>query len=97
MAKIIYSDEARADIMNITMFYLSEFGEETADKVINSILDRIEVLADFPESGSETGNVKLNNVGIRKIVSENYIALYSYERDNKFIYIHHIYRDRQNY
>lgn len=97
MVNIIYSDEANADIINITMYYLTEFGEETADKVINSILDRIEVLADYPESGSETHSVRLNNAGFRKVVIESYVAIYSYETDTNNVYIHHIYRDSQNY
>lgn len=97
MANIIYSDEANTDIINIAMYYLTEFGVETADKVITSILDRIEILADYPDSGSETPNVRLNNAGFKKVVIENHVAIYSYDKEKNNVYVHHIYRASQNY
>lgn len=60
----------------------------TATKVSDYILNTIERLEDFPDSGSITPDTWLNEQGYRMIISKKHIAIYRKIDDT--IYTHHI-------
>ena len=65
-----------------------QFGVETALKVSNHILDTIERLERFPDSGSLIPDEWLNQQGYRMIICEKHVAIYKKIED--VVYIYHI-------
>lgn len=63
------------DLKKIEDWYLIQFDLETALKVSNNILDTIERLETFPDSGSLTPDDWLNEMGYRMIICEKHIAI----------------------
>lgn len=76
------------DLKQIEDWYLIQFGVDTALKVSNHILDTIERLEMFPDSGSQTPDAWLNSMGYRMIISEKHVAIYRKLKDT--IYVYHI-------
>ena len=76
------------DLKRIEDWYLVQFGVETALKVSNHILDTIERLERFPDSGSLIPDEWLNQQGYRMIICEKHVAIYKKIED--VVYIYHI-------
>ena len=83
------------DLKQIEDFYRVQFGEQTALKVINHILDVIERLEQFPESGSLIPDLWLNDQDFRMIICQRHVALYR-EIEN-VVYIYHVVDTRTQY
>ena len=76
------------DLKRIEDWYLVQFGVETALKVSNHILDTIERLERFPDSGSLIPDEWLNQQGYRMIICEKHVSIYKKIED--VVYIYHI-------
>mgnify|MGYP001094475370 CR=1 FL=1 len=76
------------DLKRIEDWYLVQFGVETALKVSNHILDTIERLERFPDSGSLIPDEWLNQQGYRILICEKHVAIYKKIED--VVYIYHI-------
>jgi len=76
------------DLKRIEDWYLIQFDVETALKVCDSILDAIERLESFPDSGSLTPDEWLNQEGYRMIICKKHVAIYR-QIDN-IVYVYHI-------
>ena len=76
------------DLKKIEDYYLIQFDSETALKVSEHILDTIERLEKFPDSGSVTPDTWLNEQGYRMVICKKHIAIYRQIKDT--IYIYHI-------
>lgn len=76
------------DLKKIEDYYLLQFGVETAIKVTDSILNSLERLAFFPESGSLTPDKWLNHQGYRRVICERYVSIYRQIGDT--VYVYHI-------
>ena len=86
--KIEILPTAWEDLKQIEDWYLVQFGVETAIKVIDHILDAIERLALFPDSGSLTPDAWLNRQGYKMIICKKHAVIY--RQIEKNIYIYHI-------
>ena len=76
------------NLKSIEDYYAIQFDAGTAIKVVNSILDAIERLEVFPDSGSLTPDPWLNEQGYRMVICKKHVAIY---RDiGEEIYIYHI-------
>ena len=64
------------DLKRIEDWYLLQFDADTAIKVSSHILDTIERLEQFPDSGSLTPDQWLNNQGFRMVICRKHIAIY---------------------
>ncbi len=64
------------DLKKIEDYYLLQFGVESAMKVTEQILDSIERLESFPDSGSLTPDRWLNEQGYRMVISKRYVSIY---------------------
>ena len=73
------------DLKRIEDWYLVQFGVETALKVSNHILDVLERLETFPDSGSLTPDEWLNQKGYRMVICEKHVAIY--RQIEKIVYI----------
>ena len=71
------------DLKKIEDYYILQFDVQTALKVSDHILDTIERLEQFPDSGSATPDDWLNEQGYRMVICKRHIAIYrviSYRR-----------------
>lgn len=84
--KVEILPSAWEDLKEIEDYYLIEFDAETAWKVGDSILNAIERLEDFPDSGSRTPDTWLNEQGYRMVVCKKHVAIYKVIDGSVFIY-----------
>lgn len=88
VCKVKILPTAWEDLKKIEDWYLIQFGVETALKVSDNILDTIERLEQFPDSGSLTPDNWLNNMGYRMVICEKHVAIYKRIEDE--VYVYHI-------
>lgn len=74
------------DLKRIEDWYILEFDINTALNVIDHILDSIERLEQFPDSGSMTPDKWLNDRGYRMVICAKHVSLYKRVEDTIFIY-----------
>lgn len=86
--KIRILPSAWEDLKRIEDYYLIQFDIETALKVTDHILNTIERLESFPDSGSRTPDTWLNEQGYRMVICKKHVAIYRQVKD--VIYIYHI-------
>ena len=73
-------------LKRIEDWYLIRFDIETALKVSDHILDAIERLERFPDSGSLTPDKWLNDMGYRMVICEKHVAIYRMITETVFVY-----------
>lgn len=76
------------DLKRIEDWHALQFDVETALKVSEHILDTMERLEDFPDSGSLTPDEWLNQKGHRMVICKKHIIIYKLIKDR--VYIYHI-------
>ena len=76
------------DLKSIEDYYAIQFDVDTAIKVSDSILDAIERLESFPDSGSMTPDPWLNEQVYRMIICKKHVAIY--RKISETIFIYHI-------
>ena len=76
------------DLKKIEDYYLLQFGAESAIKISDLILDGIERLERFPDSGSLTPDKWLNEQGYRMVISQRYVSIY--RKIDDVVYVYHI-------
>ena len=74
------------DLKVIEDWYLIQFDVDTSLKVSNHILDAIERLSDFPDSGSMTPDKWLNKQGYRMVICGKHVAIYRVIKETVYIY-----------
>lgn len=88
ICKIKILPTAWEDLKSIEDSYLVQFGVETSLKVSNHILDAIERLEEFPDSGSMTPDEWLNKQGYRIVICGKHVVIY--KRVVGIVYVYHI-------
>lgn len=88
ICKVEILPTAWEDLKRIEDWYLIQFNMETALKVSDHILDSIERLENFPDSGSLTPDEWLNQQGYRMVICGKHVAIY--RQIKKTVYIYHI-------
>ena len=83
------------DLKKIEDWYFINFDVETAIKVSDHILDGIERLGDFLDSGSRAPDDWLNEQGYRMMISGKHVSIYRVVKD--IVYIYHIADTRTEY
>lgn len=76
------------DLKKIEDYYVLQFGVESAIKVTDQILNSIERLESFPDSGSLTPDKWLNEQGYRMVIWQRFVSIYRQIEDT--VYIYHI-------
>ena len=76
------------DLKKIEDYYLLQFGVESAMKVTDHILDSIERLKAFPDSGSQTPDQWLNQKGYRMVIWQRFASVY--RQIGEIVYVYHI-------
>lgn len=76
------------DLKRIEDWYAVQFDVDTAIKVSDHILDAVERLEQFPDSGSLTPDAWLNQQGYRMVICKKHVAIY--RKISQTVYIYHI-------
>ena len=76
------------DLKQIEDYYLIQFDVDTALKVSDNILNAVERLELFPESGSLTPDNWLNEMGYRMVICEKHVAIY--KKIGEVVYVYYI-------
>lgn len=76
------------DLKRIEDYYLLQFDVESAMKVTDQILNSIERLEKFPDSGSLTPDKWLNEQGCRMVIWQRFVSIYRQIKDT--VYVYHI-------
>lgn len=88
ICKIKILPTAWEDLKYVEDWCLVQFGAETSLKASNHMLDAIERLEEFPDSGSMTPDEWLNHQGYRMVICEKQVVIYN--RTDEIIYVYHI-------
>ena len=83
------------DLKQIVDHYVIQFDAETAMRVTSYILDTIERLKTFPNSGSMLPDDWLNGQGYRMVICKKHVAIYRLIEDT--VYIYHIANTQTEY
>lgn len=83
------------DLKTIEDYYTAEFSVDSAIKVSDSILDAIERLESFPDSGSFTPDEWLNEQGYKMIICGKFVAIH--RQIGNEIYVYHIANTKTEY
>ena len=86
--KIEILPSAWEDLKQIEDYYVIQFDTETAIRATNHILDTIERLETFSNSGSMLPDDWLNGQGYRMVICKKHVAIYRLIEDT--VYIYHI-------
>lgn len=93
--KVEILPSAWEDLKAIEDYYLIQFDVQTSIKVSNHILDVIERLEEFPDSGSMTPDEWLNQQGYRMVICKKHIVIF--KQVNSVIYVYHIADTQREY
>ena len=74
------------DLKGLQDYYYWKFGKQSAENVIDNILNAMDSLTLFPEMGSELPDEELNDLGFRMLVVEKQIIVYKMVSSSIFIY-----------
>lgn len=83
------------DLKKIQDWYTIQFDAEIAFSVLDKILTTIDRLEKYPDSGSQTPDAWLNELGYRMVICEKHVAIYKIIR--YVVYIYHIADTRTDY
>ncbi len=93
--KIEILPSAWENLKQIGDYYVIQFDAETAMRVTSYILDTIERLKTFPNSGSMLPDDWLNGQGYRMVICKKHVAIYRLIGDT--VYIYHIVNTQTEY
>ena len=93
--KIEILPSAWEDLKQIEDYYVIQFDTETAIRATNHILDTIERLETFSNSGSMLPDDWLNGQGYRMVICKKHVAIYRLIEDT--VYIYHIANTQTEY
>lgn len=88
ICKVEILPTAWEDLKRIEDWYALQFDVETALKVSEHILDAMERLESFPDSGSLTPDEWLNQKGYRMVICKKHVIIYKQIKD--MVYVYHI-------
>ena len=95
MCEIKILTPAWNDLERIAGMHLSQVGVQSAKKVTDGILDRIELLGTFPYGCSTVPDEGLSERGYRMAIYKKYLIIYRVIDD--VVYVYHIADGRTKY
>lgn len=95
MAKPILLAPAWNDLSGIADYLAQCAGAETAEGVVNAILDSTDLLEGMPYLGPIHHDPVLQAQGYRKLLCKPYVAVYKLIDEQ--VYVYRIFRQTQNY
>lgn len=81
-SNVVYSPLAQSDLDRIFDYISDELANPSAAiDTINAILDRVELLTAFPDSGTPLSSIYPISTDYRFVISGNYLAFYRHEEN----------------
>jgi plasmid stabilization system protein ParE len=94
--RIYWEDEASNDLEKIQEFLEIHFGKNFANKVIDKIFTKTELLENFTEMGTIQQSIQDKGLSIRYLVESNYKILYQINASKGLVEILAIFDTRQD-
>lgn len=85
MYEIKYLQQASTDLDEI-YFYISQDSPQNATKMLNEIVDKIEMLGEFPLIGSRVDDKLTTKGEYRMVIARPYLIFYRVIGDTVYIY-----------
>lgn len=93
--EILYSPLALHDLDEIESYITNDLGNSNAAaRIIGGILDRVDLLSQFPESGTPLSSICSVQNSYRFVISDGYLAFY---RVSDAVYIDRILHQRRDF
>lgn len=92
---VVLSLKAQHDLRDIANYHKLRVGILSAKKITDKLLDKLDLLADFPDLGTTIPSEQLTNAGYRMLVVDEYLCFYS-KRGNEST-VHHIVHGSTDY
>ena len=88
MAKVVFTEPAEYDLMDIEHYIFVELcNPQASERITEGILQAAEKLADFPTGHPLLNDSLLSAVGLRMTRFDNYNIFYYYHQDTNVVYI----------
>ncbi len=95
MAKMVISEAATQELLQIVEVYRDNAGEMAAEQIATQILDKLELLEDFPQMGILPRDAVIREGGFRYLIVGKYLCIYRVIDD--LAYVYHIVHGASNY
>ena len=86
MAKLIILEPAQQELEEIAQLHLNLVGPESAARIVNEILDTLQRLEQFPQSGHVPRDRFLRQSDYRLVIAGKYICVYRCVSDEALVY-----------
>ena len=88
MAKVVFTEPAEYDLMDIEHYIFAELcNPQASERITEGILQSAEKLTDFPTKHPLLNDPLLNAVGLRMTRFDNYNTFYYYNKDVDVVYV----------
>ncbi len=96
--EIIWTSRATKDLRQVYDFYCQQIGEEKAFAIIQSILDKVDILSDgkFIKIGAIDEKFKHMKHQYKKLIEKNIKITYRLRASNPIVYINRVFDTRQD-
>ena len=94
--KIFWSKKALNRLEKLQKFYVELYGSETANLILNQIVEKPEILEDFPELGQIEQNNILEGKELRYLIQGHCKILYKIVLEKEMIRIITVFDTRQS-
>lgn len=96
--KVKFTEKCLEDIEDVCLYINEKLkAENAANKLRIKIKDSVKGLSTSPEMYSKTEKLDRVKRVYRKIPIDNYVLLYTVDKENKIVYISHMYYGGRNY
>lgn len=94
---ICFTLTAKQYLLEIASFLKENYGQKTAEKIINEIKEKIKSLSQFPNRGINPKDTLLKSFEIKFIISGHYLIFYRVNEERKMVNICGIFDGRMQY
>jgi len=96
--EIVWTSRATKDLRKVYDFYTDQIGEEKAFTIIQSLLDKVDVLSDarFVKIGAVDEEFKHLKRQYKKLIEKNIKITYRLSTNKSVVYINRLFDTRQN-
>lgn len=96
--KVNFTATAKEDLRSIAHYIACESGDKgVAERFVNDIQKKCEILVDFPEIGALPRDRVLVSLGYRFLVHGDYLIFYDYEKDACTVNILAVFNSKRDY
>ena len=92
-----FTEKAEQDLEGILRYIAVELSNPVATQNLGrKIFEKIDIVRDFPDSGTLVDNELLSDKEVRKLLADNYVIYYKVYYDKKIIFVVRIVYGKRN-